>query len=76
MTRSPKGIPAGVGLSKASAKTIPGLDELAVTLALGQEYTDGPDEPSANAPVRHPNRHLHKPDNGHALPTPRAVVGG
>ena len=67
VTRSPKGIAAGVGLSKASVKTIPDLDELADTLALGQEYTDGPDEPGANAPLRHRNRNLDKPDNDHQL---------
>jgi hypothetical protein len=65
VTRSPKGIPAGEGLSKASVKTIPDLDALDDTLDLGQEYTDGPDEPGANAPLRHPNRNLDKPDNDH-----------
>ncbi|SDY81582.1 hypothetical protein [Hymenobacter psychrophilus] len=64
-TRSAKGIPAGEGLSKASVKTIPDLDELSDTLDLGKEYTDGPDEPGANAPLRHPNRNLDKPDNDH-----------
>ena len=68
VTRSPKGIAAGVGLSKASVKTIPDLDELADTLDLGQEYTDGPDEPGANAPLRHPNRYLDKPNNDHHQP--------
>lgn len=65
VTRSLKGSPAGVGLSKASVKTIPDLDELADTLALGQEYTDGPDEPGANVPLSHPNRNLDKPDHDH-----------
>ncbi len=46
-------------------KTIPDLDEVADTLDLGQEYADGPDEPGANAPLRHPNRNLDKPDNDH-----------
>ncbi|MFC6224977.1 hypothetical protein ACFP2F_17140 [Hymenobacter artigasi] len=64
-TRSAKGIPAGEGLSKASVKTIPDLEELADTLDLSQEYTDGPDEPGANAPLSHPNRNLDKPDNDH-----------
>ena len=64
-TRSAKGIPAGEGLSKASVKTIPDLEALDETLALGQEYTDGPDDPGANAPLRHPNRNLDKPDNDH-----------
>jgi hypothetical protein len=65
VTRSAKGIPSGEGLSKASVKTIPDLDKVADTLDLGQEYADGPDEPGANAPLRHPNRNLDKPDNDH-----------
>lgn len=65
ITRSAEGIPAGEGLSKASVKTIPDLDELADTLALGQGYIDGPDEPGAYVPLSHPNRNLDKPYHDH-----------
>lgn len=63
--RSSKGIPTGEGHSKAAVKTIPDLAALDDTLDLGQDYTDGPDTPGANAPLRHPNRNLDKPDNDH-----------
>jgi hypothetical protein len=57
----PKGKPTGSGrethgLKDAFAATDPETEK-----EIADKYTeDGGDEPSANVPVRHPNRNLHK----------------
>ena len=56
----PKGKPSGSlrethGLKSAFAVTDPELDN-----ELSEKYTDAPDQPSANVPMRHKNRNVNK----------------
>lgn len=56
----PKGRPSGEGVAKAGLKTVNDLENLENQLEKEDDYTDGPDTPSANVRVMHPNRNVDK----------------
>ncbi len=58
----PKGKPSGDGNNKAGLKPVNNWENLEEQLEKEDTYTDGPDTPSANVPLRHPNRNVDKED--------------
>ena len=56
----PKGKPSGSGKETHGLKNAFAVTDEELDMELAEKYTDGPDQPSANVPLRHRNRNVNK----------------
>ncbi|WP_207425602.1 hypothetical protein [Pedobacter sp. SYSU D00535] len=56
----PKGRPSGSPKETHGLKDAFAVNDLETDKELAEKYTDGPDQPSANVPMRHKNRNVNK----------------
>jgi len=56
----PKGKPSGSGKETAGLRDAFAVNDLEKDEELAERYTDAPDQPSANVPLKHKNRNVNK----------------
>lgn len=56
----PKGRPSGSGRETAGLRDAFAVNDLETDKELADKYLEAPDEPSANVPLKHRNRNVHK----------------
>jgi hypothetical protein len=64
----PKGKPSGSGKETSGLRDAFAVNDPEKDEQLADEYTDGPDQPSANVPLRHKNRNVNKGEENNIDP--------
>ena len=60
----PKGRPSGSGKETAGLRNAFAVNDPETDDEIADKYTDAPDQPSANVPMRHKNRNVNKGEEG------------
>ncbi|WP_423145968.1 hypothetical protein [Rubrolithibacter danxiaensis] len=69
----PKGRPSGSAKDTAGLRNAFAVNDLKTDEELSEKYTDGPDEPSANVPLRHKNRNVNKGEENNDVESNRQL---